>query len=329
MNFPCAAAYRRNTVRHSAYRADPEGAFRESEDRMPTTPAAAPLIVCDLDGTLLRPDATASDYTRAALGRLIAAGTALTIATARGVPSIRALLAGVELPLPVIELNGAYISDPGTGAHLDHHTLDAATASAVVDCLVAAGIEPTLTTWDGTADHVDFGALSNESARWFHDEKAAAGDPRLRYCTDFAALARTSTVALIRLAVPHDDAERTAKLLDGVCGDRATVLGIRNDYIPGWTEFSVHGPTADKGSALRGLRARIGHTGPLVVCGDHLNDLPMFDAADGPDDRRVAPATAHPDVLARATDVAGPNHEDGIARFLLASFLGSGEDLAS
>lgn len=288
-----------------------------------------PLIVCDLDGTLLRPDGTASEFTRDALGHLIAAGTDLTIATARGVPSIRTLLAGVELPLPVVELNGAYISDPSTGHHLVHHTLDTETAVAVVDALVAEGIEPTLTSWDGTADHVDFGALGNESTRWFHDEKAKAGDPRLRYCDDFAALSRTASVVLIRLAVSHQDADRTAELLDAVCGDRATVLGIRNDYIPGWTEFSVHGPTADKGNAVRSLRGHLGHTGPLVVCGDHLNDLPMFEAADGPADRRIAPANAHPAVLARATDVTAPNHEDGIARFLLDTFRTGRAELTS
>ncbi|WP_436773323.1 HAD family hydrolase [Yinghuangia sp. YIM S09857] len=277
-----------------------------------------PLIVCDLDGTLLRPDATASAYTRGALNRLASAGVALTIATARGVPSVRALLAGVELPLPVVELGGAYISDAVTGEHFVHHTLDRDVTIALVDALAVAGIEPTLTSWDGTADHVDFGALGNDSVRWFHDEKAALGDPRLRYCPDFRALARSAQVVLVRLAAPHADAERVAGLIAAACGDRASVLAIRNDYCPGWTEFSVAAPTADKGTAVRVLRDRLGHTGPLVVCGDHLNDLSMFAVATGPRDRRVVPANAHPDVLALATDVTGPSDADGVARYLLA-----------
>lgn len=280
-----------------------------------------PLIVCDLDGTLLRPDGTASAYTRDALNRLAAAGVALTIATARGVPSIRALLAGVELPLPVVELGGAYLSDAVTGEHFVHHTLDREVTVALVDALELAGIEPTLTSWDGTADHVDFGELGNDSVRWFHAEKAAKGDPRLRYCADFGALARSAQVVLVRLASPHDDAERVGKLIAAVCGDRASVLAIRNDYCPGWTEFSVAAPTADKGTAVRGLRERLGHTGPLTVCGDHLNDLSMFAVATGPQDRRIVPSSAHPDVLALATEVTGPSDADGVARHLVSTYL--------
>lgn len=295
-----------------------------SERSGPPPLGGRPLIVCDLDGTLLRPDATASAYTRDALNRLTSAGVALTIATARGVPSIRALLADVELPLPVVELGGAYVSDAVTGEHFVHHTLDTDVTVALVDALAEAAIEPTLTSWDGTADRVDYGELGNDSVRWFHDEKAAMGDPRLRYCPDFGALARSARVVLVRLAARHEDEDRVGALIGAVCGDRVSVLAIRNDYCPGWTEFSVSAPTADKGNALRVLRERLGHTGPLVVCGDHLNDLSMFAVATGPSDRRIAPSNAHPDVLAVATDVTEPNEKDGIARHLLATYLPTG-----
>ncbi|NUU23052.1 MAG: HAD family phosphatase [Streptomycetaceae bacterium] len=291
-------------------------------------PDASPLVVCDLDGTLLRSDATVSPYTRGALRRLIASGVALTIATARGVPSIRALLADVELPLPVVELGGAYVSDPDTGEHFVHHTLDRAVAVALVDALEAAGIEPAITSWDGTADHVNHGPLSTDGARWFHDEKAALNDPRLRYCADFRTLVRTHDIVLIRLSVPDEDADHAAELLDTVCGGRAQILAVSNGYCPGWTEFGAHGLLADKGHALRALRTRVGHTGPLMVCGDHLNDLPMFRHATAPADRRIAPANAHPDILALATDVTEPNDTDGIARFLLTELLPESAELA-
>jgi 5-amino-6-(5-phospho-D-ribitylamino)uracil phosphatase len=76
------------------------------------------LYICDLDGTLLRSDATLSDFARDGLNRLIAAGIGLTLASARGTAGMRSLLAGVRLQLPVIELNGAFISDMQTGRHL-------------------------------------------------------------------------------------------------------------------------------------------------------------------------------------------------------------------
>ncbi|MDI2126826.1 HAD family hydrolase [Yinghuangia seranimata] len=276
-----------------------------------------PLIVCDLDGTLLRPDATASGYTRDVLNRLIAAGIPTTIATARGLPSIRALLPDVELALPVIELGGSYVSDPATGRHLSHHTLDRGLAARVVDHLLTAGIEPSLTAWDGETDTVAYGDLTTPGTRWFYEEKRDLGDPRLRYCADFRALTAEQRIALIRVSVPDADAESFAKTLDTLCRGQASIVSMSNGYCPGQTEFGVHSPTADKGAAVRDLRERVGHTGELLVCGDHLNDLAMFALAD----RRVAPSSAHPDVLALATDVTGPNDEDGVARFLEREFL--------
>ena len=66
-----------------------------------------PLYISDLDGTLLRPDGALSDYSRDGLNGLIADGMHFTVATARSVVSIRQLLQGLQLSLPVINLNGA------------------------------------------------------------------------------------------------------------------------------------------------------------------------------------------------------------------------------
>ena len=46
--------------------------------------AESTLYICDLDGTLLRSDATLSDFARDGLNRLIDAGARLTVASARG-----------------------------------------------------------------------------------------------------------------------------------------------------------------------------------------------------------------------------------------------------
>lgn len=74
-------------------------------------------------------------------------------------------------------------------------------------------------------------------------------------------------------------------------------------------------PEAEKGRAVRHLAEVVGAgREPLTVYGGHLKDLPMFAVAD----RRVAPANAHPDVRARATDIVAFNDEDGVVRFLPA-----------
>ncbi|TVR54745.1 MAG: HAD family phosphatase, partial [Puniceicoccaceae bacterium] len=51
----------------------------------------------DLDGTLLRNDATLSGFARTTLHLLVAEGLHFTVASARSVGCIRPMLAGVEV----------------------------------------------------------------------------------------------------------------------------------------------------------------------------------------------------------------------------------------
>jgi hypothetical protein len=63
----------------------------------------------------LRSDATLSDLARDGINRLPDAGVHLSLASARGTAGMRVLLDGVRLRLPVIELNGAFVSDLHSG----------------------------------------------------------------------------------------------------------------------------------------------------------------------------------------------------------------------
>jgi hydroxymethylpyrimidine pyrophosphatase-like HAD family hydrolase len=52
------------------------------------------VYVCDLDGTLLGPDARLSEFSRRGLNQLLSAGVQLTVASSRRTVSMRPLLAG-------------------------------------------------------------------------------------------------------------------------------------------------------------------------------------------------------------------------------------------
>ena len=86
------------------------------------------VCVCDLDGTVLRSDATLSSCARDGLNRLISAGMGVTIASGRSLQAMRALLGGVELGLPVIGLDGTLISEMSSGRHLLIRALGSGTA---------------------------------------------------------------------------------------------------------------------------------------------------------------------------------------------------------
>jgi 5-amino-6-(5-phospho-D-ribitylamino)uracil phosphatase len=276
--------------------------------------SAAEVYVCDLDGTLLRSDGTLSAFSRDGLCRLLEAGVSLTVASARGTPGMRSLLSGVEIRLPVIELNGAFVSKIDSGRHLVSNVLSREESCAAVEIVLATGNDPVVSTWNGSRDGVYFGSRTNESTAWYVEEKRRYRDPRLAPCDDLLGIAREEDVAQITTFALDEEAEALAGRLREAVGDGAFVHSAANFYWPGWSEITVQHRDAVKGAAIPSLLAACGNAGAdVVACGDHLNDLSMFAVAA----RSIAPANAHPEVLEVATRVVASNDEDGVVRHLL------------
>lgn len=276
--------------------------------------AGSALYICDLDGTLLRSDATLSDFAREGLNELIDAGVCLTVASARGTAGMRALLDGVRLQLPVIELNGAFVSDMHSGRHVASNILSEEDACAALKVILSTGVDPVLSTWDGRRDRVHFGPRANDSISWYVEEKRRHRDPRLAPCDDLLGVARTEAVAQITTFTLDHEAASLTEQLRSTIGAGARVHDASNVYWPGWTEITIQHRAAEKGAAVPDLLDACALSNvDVVACGDHLNDLGLFAAAA----HSIAPANAHPTVLESATEIVGSNDEDGVVRHLL------------
>jgi len=76
------------------------------------------VFVTDLDGTLLDDSGQLSSDSRKMILDLLNHNIAFTIASARSIDSIRAVIKDLPLKMPVIEFNGSYITDYHTGEKL-------------------------------------------------------------------------------------------------------------------------------------------------------------------------------------------------------------------
>jgi len=273
-----------------------------------------PVYVCDLDGTLLRSDGSLSESAKRGLNQLLADGARLTVASSRSTPAMRALLGGVELRLPVMELNGAFISELETGRHVAGNVLSSPVARTAIEAILSTGTDPVLSAWDGSTDRVYFGSRSNTGTHWYVEEKRQYGDPRLTPCDDLIAVLDGAQVAAITtFALDAAAAGLTERLRNLVAGS-AVVHSAQNAYCPGWTEVQIQHENAEKGAAVPSLLAACGIAdAELIACGDHLNDLGLFAAAA----YSVAPANAHPAVLKVASEIVGSNDQDGIVQWLI------------
>jgi hydroxymethylpyrimidine pyrophosphatase-like HAD family hydrolase len=257
------------------------------------------LIVSDLDGTLLRTDETISDASLAELRRWEDAGVPLVIATGRPprwMLGVRDRLGGGL----AICCNGAVLLDLGPFTVLDEHPLTPDLLQAITGELRRR--QPG--TWFAVEYGDQFRHEPIYQPRWDVDAPGVAA----------ATLAEMVTQPVAKLLARHEDLgrEEFVALVADVVGDTATVTNSSADAL---AEISAAGVT--KATGLARVAAERGVTpGDIVYFGDMPNDLAAFDWVRGGGGRAVAMASAHPAVLAAATDVTDGNDSDGVAGFL-------------
>lgn len=269
--------------------------------------------VSDLDGTLLGPDATLSAYSEAALREMLADGLLFTVASARSVISMQGVLRGLPLRLPVIEFNGAFLSNLATGRHETINALSPSIAESVYALVLRHNMVPFVSSFDGTEDRVHYAAAANAGMHWYLEDRRRHADRRWQgVSSDLAASLREQVVCLTVVAEEAPLAQLQAAVLSAHGGAVETHL-FENLYSPGWFWLTVHDCRATKDQAIQSLAERYGLTGSeSVVFGDQSNDLKMFQRAD----RAVAVSNATEELKRHASVIIGPNDVDSVVKFI-------------
>lgn len=271
------------------------------------------LFVSDLDGTLLNRAGELSAGSRAGVLTLLERGTSFTVASARSLTSMRDLLGPLPLRLPVACLNGGTISDFATGRHLQVHSIPAGVAAGVLQLADARGLPMMVGTHSSRGERVWVPQAHDAGMAAYVEDRRVRGDPRVR-CVPDVSVGLEGEVTSLTVIARREPAEALAR--DVGAGFLAHLdLTVFDDfYTPGWVWMTAHAARANKGDAVRTLVAdHATRTSRLVVFGDQVNDVPMFEAAD----YAVATANAVPQLRELADEVIGHHDEDAVVRWLL------------
>lgn len=275
------------------------------------------LYVSDLDGTLLRSDATLSEYSRTTLNRLISEGLLFTVATARGIHSIQTLLKGCTLNLPVIEFNGAYITDFNTGEHLSANVIESALSHEVYGLMKEYHGDPFVTTNDGE-DHLFYRSLSSKGMQEYYNDRVGILDKRLQQVDDLESKLHHDVLCMTVINT-YDVLQPLRERLASELGEHAEIHFWDNMYWPGSWWLTVQDKNATKGKALVKLAEMLSHSvDEITVFGDHVQDIPLFDIGK----RKVAVANAIDEIKPLATHHIGLNEEDSVIRFIEGEWSG-------
>lgn len=252
------------------------------------------LVATDLDGTLLRSDATISDRTARAVRRAQAAGIEVVPVTARAPHWIHELAEEIGLRGHAVCSNGAIVYDLGRRRVVDTHVLESAIASRIVAALRDAA--------PGVAFACERESLAIREAAY----RPLWPTPDMHPRTDALEFAREPMAKLVAQHPELPQADLYA-LAARICGEEATAT-ISGERL---VEISAAGVT--KAFAVERLCAERGIGADEVIAfGDMPNDLPLLRWAG----RGVAVANAHPEVVDAADEVTASNDEDGVALVL-------------
>jgi hydroxymethylpyrimidine pyrophosphatase-like HAD family hydrolase len=259
------------------------------------------LVATDLDGTLLRPDYSVSEHTRAVLARLVSSGVRVVLVTGRPPRWVFLPIEQTGVHGPVVCANGALTFDPDTRSVLDHRTLDPDSAVSIV--LLLRKELP------GVQFAFEMGLRFGRERSWVPLDPP----PDEIVVDDGLVLARQPLTKLLARH-PLADAAQLAAVIVAHMPQRATVTWSTPALV------EVSGAGVNKATALDRLVRRIGAEPKQVVAfGDMPNDIEMLRWAG----LGVAVANAHPDVIEVADEVTASNADDGVAVFLERLFAHS------
>ncbi|MFC5530659.1 HAD family hydrolase [Cohnella yongneupensis] len=267
------------------------------------------LYVSDMDGTLLNDDQQINPESVRILNRLIDEGVRFTVATARSYESARALLAGLNLQLPGIFINGVFITELQSGRALESHYLSGELGRKIAGRYLEAGLNPVVYTVNSEGkSRVYYRGVFNQSEEYYFTDRLKRESDRFQLVDDYVACLTEKIIAVNAIETP-DRLEAVYGELSGLGG---CICHYGPDiYAPGYHWLEVSSERATKKQATQRLK-EIFRFDKLVCFGDNLNDLSMFEAAD----ECYAVSNAHESVKLAATGVIGSNNDDGVAKFL-------------
>ncbi len=261
------------------------------------------LYVSDLDGTLLRSDERTSDYTNRILNDLTAQGMLFSYATARSYVTAQKVTRGLLGKMPVIVYNGAFIIDNATGEILLSNYFPPE-VSDLLDDLTKHGIYPLVYSYINSAEKFSFWEEKcTRGMTAFLNSRA--GDKRTNPVHNPSQLYEGNIFYISCI----DEKEKLQPFYEKYRHQYHCIFQQELYTKEQWLEILPL--QATKANAIRQLKDYF-QCDRLVVFGDGLNDMDMFELAD----ECYAVENAAEELKKISTRIIEGNDADGVAKWL-------------
>jgi Cof subfamily protein (haloacid dehalogenase superfamily) len=260
------------------------------------------LVLADVDGTLVTPDKTITERSKAAVRKLAEANITFAITSGRPPRGMAMLVEPLGLRTPIAGFNGGMLVNPDM-TPIEINAVPPELVGRIIRNLLGRG----------------FDVWVYQQNEWFLRDPTAPHAEREQRTVQFAPTVTNDLESHV---------EGVVKIV-GVCDDKSAIEACETEARERFGDFisaarsqphylDVTHPSANKGAVVRRLSREFGvpHEA-IATLGDMPNDVDMFALAG----LSIAMGQASEDVKRSAQRVTKPNTEDGFAeaieRFVL------------
>ena len=266
------------------------------------------LYVTDLDGTLMRNDMTISDDSVRIFNQLIDRGVLITYATARSFHSAYGITKDIRFNIPVITRNGTTLADQISVKETKTSFFSIEIIKELKELLpIISKCGFTSVYIDGVMYKMYQGGEKSKEFQGYIDYYQSIGDTRMRMVNNTEKQFE-GNISYITLISSREELLPYYEVVNK--SDKWETVFQKDTYRDEfWLEICPKDST--KAKAVIKLKERLG-CDRLVVFGDSINDLPMFEIAD----EAISVSNARPEILSAADRIIGSNEDDAVAKFI-------------
>lgn len=269
------------------------------------------VYITDLDATLLNNEAKLSQYTEKMIKELMNKNIKFTVASARSVITIQNIFSNLDLKLPVIEFNGAFISDLKTGKHLVINSIDKIIYKNIFNRIMGRKLNCFISTYNGKEDKLYYDKILNDGELWYENSRIQNKDPRLKKVKDIKEINDEHMICLTII----DKLENLQDEYNYLQNIKEIEVHLQhNQYSPGWYWLTIHDSKATKDQAIKKLLELENiENYKITVFGDNHNDIKMLKFAD----TGIAVENAIEEVKEIADKIIESNLNDGVIKHII------------
>lgn len=273
------------------------------------------LYVSDLDGTLFTTKKKLTDRTVKLLNECLDQGIAFAVATARMPYGCDYRLDQLHLSTPSILTNGVFLYDFNKKKYLSVKTIAGNTVRKILKLFKQYQTGVFLYSFEKDQISLYYNRLELTDQTQYYSDRALEVCKTVEFAEDLDPFVKDLNIFYIACTGPKEVLEPIVLAVEKIQGVAcAFYLNIYN----GLYCIEIFTDQATKKYALLELKELLA-CDEVVVFGDNLNDLPMFEAGD----RCYAVENALDEVKVHATKIIPGCDEDGVAIFIHNEVFGS------